>query len=244
MKGLFMSATSSVNREPARAQKEKAALRVSFLHTIPANQSLFNEAAITMGLSSGNIRHELRPDLREAAEAHGGLTDDLKSQVIDRLLALASTCDVVVLTCATLGPAADGLENSSVPILRADVALARLASTMGGRISVLCAAESTLSSVEQIYSEEARAIAAQPTVVHLPHVWTLFRAGERDACFAAIASAASAEYRAGADIVTFAHPWMAPATILVTGDRRPFDMPRAALELAVQRGLEDQSSNT
>ncbi len=207
-----MPAMSSVNTNPPRTRRDKATLRVSFLHTIPANQALFDEAAISMGLSAGNIRHELRPELREAAEARGGLTDDLESQVVDNLLALASTCDVVVLTCATLGPAADGLQNSSVPIIRADVALARLASAIGGRISVLCAAESALLSVERIYSEEAKAIAAQATVVHLPYVWALFQAGERDACFAAIASAATAEYRAGADIVTFAHPWMAPAT--------------------------------
>ncbi|MDE1996249.1 MAG: Asp/Glu racemase [Rhizobiaceae bacterium] len=232
-----MSQTSSANWAHAGAATEKANLRISFLHTIAANQSLFEEASIAMGLSPQNIRHELRADLREAAEARGALTDDLRSQTVERLLALASESDVVVLTCATLGPAADGLQDAAVAIVRADTALAHLASAMGGKISVLCAAESALASVRRIYDRAAPAGAAQPTVVHLPHVWNLFRAGEREACFAAIASSARAEYEAGADIVTLAHPWMAPAAKLVTGSKRPLDIPSAALELAVERGL-------
>ncbi len=48
--------------------KENATLRISFLHTVEANQPLFEEAAVSVGLSSANSRHELRTDLREAVE--------------------------------------------------------------------------------------------------------------------------------------------------------------------------------
>ncbi|WP_266064063.1 Asp/Glu racemase [Brucella intermedia] len=216
---------------------DKASLRISFLHTVAANQPLFDEAAVSMGLSPANIRHELRADLREAVEERGALTDDLRAQTVDRLLALASQSDVVVLTCATLGPAADGLRDAAIPILRADLALPLLASAMGGRTSVLCAAETALVSMRRIYEQHSTAATGRPTIIHLPHVWNLFKAGEVDACLKAIAAAVDREYQAGIDVVTFAHPWMTPAAELVTGDKRPFDIPSAALELAVRRGL-------
>ncbi len=216
--------------------KHKADMRISFLHTVAANLPLFDEAAVATGLSSANIRHELRADLREAVEERGALTDDLMSQTVERLQSLASQSDVVVLTCATLGPAADGLQDAAIPILRADMALPRLVAAMSGRISVLCAAESALASTRRMYEQEAREGSVQPAVIHLPQVWNLFKAGDREACLEAIAASARSEYQAGADIVTFAHPWMAPAAELVTGDKRPLDIPRAVLNMAVRRG--------
>ncbi len=203
-----MSETSSAS--------DKVSLRISFLHTVAANQRLFDKAAVAMGLSPANIRHELRADLREAVEEYGALTDFLRSQTVDLLQTLASQSDVVVVTCSTLGPAADGLHGAVVPIVRADMALPRLVAPMGGRISVLCAAESALASTRRIYEHEASAGVAQLEVIHLPHVWNLFKAGEQEACFEAIAASTRRQYQDGADIVTFAHPWMAPAAKLLT----------------------------
>ncbi|WP_233853080.1 hypothetical protein [Paraburkholderia sp. HD33-4] len=59
-----------------------------------------------------------------------------------------------------------------------------------------------------------------------------------DACFAAIAVAAKDAYAAGASVVAFAHPWMAPAAHLASDGgegKRPLDSPRAALHAVMQR---------
>lgn len=219
-------------------EKNEASLRISFLHTVEVNQPVFHQAAIAIGFSPKNILHELRSDLREEAEKVGRLTENLKALTVSCLLALAARSDVVVLTCSTLGSAVEGLDLVGVPILRTDTVLPRLVSAMDGKIAVLCAAESALVSQKHLYQERSEARLGSLAVVHLPHVWDLFRSGEREAYLAAIASAASREYEAGTDIVTFAHPWMAPAAELVLGEKRPFDIPNATLELAVQRGLD------
>jgi hypothetical protein len=212
-------------------------MRISFLHTIAANQSLFDNAAHDLGFSTKHFRHELRADLREAVEKRGVLTDDLKSQTIDCLLELASDADAVLLTCATLGPAVEALQVSPVPILRADAELAQAAANAGGKISVLCAAESAMASVSRMYNDHTGTGADLATIVFLPHVWRLFKAGESDACFAEIASSAQAAYESGADVVALAHPWMAPAAKLVDGGRQPLHVPYAALRAVEQRRL-------
>ncbi len=224
---------------PESSSAAKASLRISFLHTVAANQPLFDKVAAEAGLSPANIKHEMRADLRAAVEEHGTFNDDLRKQTVACLQALASHSDVVVLTCATLGDAADGLHDAALPVLRGDRALARLAAATGGRISVLCAAESALASTLHLYEQEAKQGGGQPTIIHLPHVWHLFKAGEIDACLKAVAAAADSEYQAGVDVVTFAHPWMTPAAELVAYDKRPLDIPSAVLRLALQCGLSD-----
>jgi aspartate/glutamate racemase len=206
-------------------------MRIAFLHTIAANQSLFDNAAIDLGYSAQHFRHELRADLREAVEKGGALTDDLKSQVIECLLELATDSDAVILTCATLGPAVEALRDSPVPILRADAALAEAAANAGGKITVLCAAESAVAAVRQMYSEHT----GQVTIVFLPQVWSLFKAGDSQACFSELASCAKSAYQGGADVVAFAHPWMAPAGKLVEGATQPLDIPHAAIRAVARR---------
>ncbi|MBB5502112.1 methionine synthase II (cobalamin-independent) [Paraburkholderia sp. MM5384-R2] len=59
-----------------------------------------------------------------------------------------------------------------------------------------------------------------------------------NACFAALASATKHAYAAGASVVAFAHPWMAPAVDLaseVGEGKRLLDSARAALNAVMQR---------
>lgn len=209
-------------------------MRISLLHTMESNRPVFEQAARDLGLPIENVRHEVRPDLRESVERAGTFTDELKAYTIRCLLELAAGSDAVLLTCATLGPAAANIADSPVPILRSDVALACAAASMGGKISVLCAAESAIESNRRLFAEHLRDDRASATVIHLPHVWNLFKAGDLDACLTAIASAAHQAYDAGADVVAFAHPWMAPAAKRVGGGRQPLDSPHVAIRAVVQ----------
>ncbi|WGS52717.1 arylsulfatase [Paraburkholderia sp. D15] len=204
-------------------------MRISFLHTVPSNQRIFETAVQDFGLPPANCRHELRADLREAVERAGTITAGLQTQIADCLHSLASDADAVVLTCAMLGPAVAKLGASPAPVLRADLALAAAAVENGTRIVVLCAAESALESNRKLFGEYASHRHASVAVVHLPQVWDLFKAGDFDACHAAIATAAHDAYRDGADAVAFAHPWMAPAVQRFDASKRPLDSAHAVI---------------
>jgi hypothetical protein len=210
-------------------------MRISFLHTIDGNRQVFEQAAKDLGLRATDLHHEVRPDLREAVEQAGAFPVGLRKQTGDCLLKLAVNADAVILTCATLGPAVADIESSPVPIVRADAALAAAAAKVGGTIAVLCAAESGIESTRKLFALYASESNASVEVVHVARVWTLFKSGDLNECFAAIASAADDAYEAGASAVAFAHPWMAPAVELTSKGTRPLDSAHAALRAVMQQ---------
>lgn len=216
-------------------------MRISFLHTIGNNQQVFERAAVESGLLLDDLRHSVRADLREAVESAGTSASDAKARTRDCILELAAHADAVVVTCATLGPAVDEMSHTPVPVIRADAALARAAADHAqarGKIAVLCAAEAALESNRKLFTQYAQEHSASVEIIHVPQVWALFRSGEMDACFAAIASSTKDAYAAGVSVVAFAHPWMAPATDLASKaseGKRPLDSASAALAAAMER---------
>lgn len=211
-------------------------MRISFLHTIDGNQAVFEHAATDAGLLVTQLRHDVRPDLREAV-GQGLATDDaLRVQVRDAVRNLADEADAVIVTCATLGPVVDSLQDWPVPVIRADVALAKAAAaaSVGKPIVVLCAVASTVDANRALFERHAQASGASVAVRLVPDAWPLFQAGDRSACLQACAHAAQEAYAQGAEVVAFAHPWMADAVALVQGERRPVDAARAALQAGLQ----------
>ncbi|QCP52622.1 arylsulfatase [Trinickia violacea] len=210
-------------------------MRISFLHTIDANQAIFEQAANDLGLSAEHLHHEVRADLRVAVQLAGGITSELRQAITRCLLDLSAEADAVVVTCATLGPAVDGLPHFPIPIVRADAALASAAAKAGGSVVVLCAAESAIESTRRLFETFTAAANQGPvTVVHVPRVWALFSGGDFDACLAETARAAERAYDIGATVVAFAHPWMAPAVSLIRAGHVALDSPRAALRAVMQ----------
>jgi hypothetical protein len=72
-------------------------------------------------------------------------------------------------------------------------------------------------------------------VIHVAKVWSLFQSDASDECFAAIAASANEAYDAGATVVAYAHPWMAPAVKLARDASQPLDSAHAALLSVMQR---------
>jgi hypothetical protein len=210
-------------------------MRISLLHTIDGNRRVFEDAAKNLGLPVDNLRHEVRSDLREAVQNAGVLTADLREETYRCLLALAADADAVILTCATLGPAAEEFSSSTIPIVRADAALAAAAGEVGGKIAVLCAVESAIEPTQQLFAQHVSDMATSVNVIHVERLWTLFRSGEFDECFAAIAASADEAYEAGATVVAYAHPWMAPAVKMARNGKRPLDSAHAALRAVMQQ---------
>jgi hypothetical protein len=238
--------TTSLATHPSQATSpERDAMRISFLHTIDGNRQVFEYAAAEMGLRPEDLRHVVRADLREAVERAGMFPTDIKAQTCRSLVELAADADAVIVTCATLGPAVAEIGDAPAPVVRADVALAAWAAESakaGEKIAVLCAAEAAIEPNRKLFTQYASESAASVEIVHVPQVWTLFKSGDMNACFAAIAAAANDAYAAGATVVAFAHPWMAPAAKLTSeqadSGKRPLDSSRAALRVAMRRADE------
>jgi hypothetical protein len=156
-------------------------MRISFLHTIDGNQAVFEHAAINAGLLATQLRHDVRPDLREAV-GQGLATDGaLRDQVRDVVRNLAEDADAVIVTCATLGPVVDSIQDWPAPVIRADVALAKAAATAsaGKPIVVLCAVASTVDTNRALFEQHAQASGASVAVRLVPDAWAMFQAGDR-----------------------------------------------------------------
>ncbi|MEN4922226.1 arylsulfatase [Achromobacter spanius] len=213
-------------------------MQISLLHTIDGNQAIFDQAARDAGIPNGQFRHALRPDLRtavdQAQQAGGGIPDDLKNRIEKELLALAAGAKAVIVTCATLGPAVSYITDSPVPIIRADAALAQMATRPDANVVVLCAAESAVAANRALFERYALPAGARVEVRLVPGAWDLFKRGETAACLDLVAQAARAAREGGADVVAFAHPWMAAAARALPASDRPLDGASASLALAAR----------
>jgi hypothetical protein len=208
--------------------------RIACLHTAESNIAIFDAALRELALGAVALRHHLRADLLAAAERAGGLTAAVADETADVLGKMCSGADAVLLTCSTLGPAADAAANgASGPVLRVDAALARQAAKDGGKVVVLCAVTTTLEPTRLLFEDAARATGAEIVVRLVPGAWDLFKAGDRDGYLALIAQAADDAFGEGARQVALAQASMAPAASLTSSARRPLSSPTAGLAAVI-----------
>ena len=201
---------------------------IHFLHTAQSNVPLFQISPDARGLIA---RHEVRDDLLARASAAGRLTDDVRDEAETVLRQASEAADLVLLTCSTLGPAADALDDLPVPVLRVDRALAQAAVKRGGRVAVLYAAPSTQGPTKALFEAEARSSGASIALHLVPGAWDQFLAGDREGYLQSIAAAADAVAQA-ADLVAFAQASMAPAAALCR-HCRPLTSPAEGLAAAL-----------
>ena len=210
-------------------------LRIACLHTAESNIDVFESALRELGRSGVALRHKVRADLLAAAEEAGGLTSSISAETGEALRALCDDADVVLLTCSTLGAAAEAAAATApVPILRVDVALARESVRNGGKVTVLCAVETTIEPTRLLFERAARATGAEIAMRLVPDAWQAFRSGDRCRYLALIAEAADEASRNGAAQVALAQASMAAAADLVSARQRPLSSPMAGLAAAIE----------
>ncbi|MGF6175521.1 aspartate/glutamate racemase family protein [Ensifer sp. 4252] len=205
------------------------------LHTADSNVAVFEAAARELGLAADVLRHAVRPDLLEAAERAGGLTDDIARETAAALTKLAAGASAVILTCSTLGPSIAMVHEAPAPVLRIDAALAEKATSVGGKVVVLCAVETTVAPTTVLFADAAKRKGVAIEVRLVDGAWGLFKSGHCDGYLAAIADAADAAYDDGAAIVALAQASMAGAADLVRRGPRPLTSPMAGLSAALER---------
>ncbi len=211
-------------------------MNITCLHTAESNVAVFDAAAQSLGIAKEVLRHEVRAELLAAAEAAGGLTQEIVKATGAVLLELCHAADAVILTCSTLGPAVATIEEAAgLPVLRVDGALAERAASVGGKVVALCAVETTMGPTTELFAEAARRSGASVEVRLVAGAWALFKAGDSDGYLAAIANAADAAYDDGASIVALAQASMAGAAGLVKKGPKPMSSPTAGLSAAMER---------
>ena len=194
-------------------------MKIACLHTAASNVALF-EAARPERV---RLSHAVRPDLLAAAEADG-LTPAIAAATAEALGALRGGADAVLLTCSTLGPAAE-----AAGALRADAALAEAATAGGGTVEVLCTAPSTLTATAELFGAAAARSGARLTVRLVPGAWGLFQAGDHAGYAERIAREVAASR---AEVVALAQASMAPAAQLTA--RPVLTVPAVALAAALK----------
>ncbi len=182
--------------------------RVVLIHTVDANRAAFDKLCAEL-LPGVQVEHVVDESLLEGTIRLGELTDDVRQRFARRAeQALASRPDAVVLTCSSVGPAADPLG-----VQRIDQAMAERAVALGSKIGVAATLPTTLGPT----SDLIRAAAARAgTSVEV-------RTGLAEGAFALLAAGDTAEHdrrvretlerlAEWADVIVLAQASMARAT--------------------------------
>jgi Asp/Glu/hydantoin racemase len=130
--------------------------KVVLIHTVEGNVKVF-----------GDLVQEIAPDLPaehvvdesllgDTIDA-GVLTDDVRRRFRERAeAARRDGADVIMLTCSSVGPSADGLgDELGVTVLRVDEAMAERAVELGPRVGVAATLPTTLGPTAELIQRAA-----------------------------------------------------------------------------------------
>lgn len=208
-------------------------MHIACVHTAKGNIDIFERAAEGLGLPPKTLSHHLRQDLLAATEEQGWLTPQLREEVARELRQHLEEADAVLLTCSSIGPAVEDFPDS--PVLRVDEALAEAALAADRKLTVLCAAQTTMEPTEALFSKVANAHGGQFQMVLVPGAWEKLKADDSDGYLHMISEAADQAYRDGADAVALAQASMTSAAERVKHGPAPYTSPKAGLAAAVKK---------
>ena len=199
--------------------------RVTLVHTAQSNVDIFQAMA---GDVPFEVIHIVRDDLLTRAEEAGGLTDQIRDETRDAVMAATAGADAVLLTCSTVGPGGDAAALiSDKPVLRVDRALAEAATAGGGKVAVLCAVETTVEPTRALFDAVSEGTGATVSMHLVPGAWDKFRAGDPAGYAQTVADAAD-QMADEFDVIALAQASMAPAADLCVR-AKPLTSPQMGL---------------
>ena len=211
-----------------------------FLHTAPANVTTFAQLLAEIDPTIP-AKHVLDESLLAEARAHG-ITPEVTARVQQALReATDDETAMVLCTCSTIGGVAEqagvaqGGAAHGQPVLRVDRAMAERAVTLGERIVVAAALESTIAPTSDLILAVAAEAGREVTLIPLlcEGAWAHFEAGDVAAYHAAIAATLRENATLG-DVIVLAQASMAGAA--AQSDDVPVPIlssPRLGMEAAV-----------
>jgi len=202
--------------------------RVVLIHTVGSLPATF-DALFAELLPGVQVEHIVDEPLLRDTMREGRLTDAVRAQfAADAERALATRPDAVVLTCSSVGPAADGLA-----VHRIDQAMAERAVELGARVAIAATVPTTLGPTSELIVRAASA-ADRPVEVRTHLVEGAFDAlrGGRPEEHDRLVMAALRELASWADVVVLAQASMARALAGATevGGRPVLTSPRLGVE--------------
>lgn len=131
--------------------------RLVFIHTSPVMIPVFTDLCSELALDA-EVLHIVDETLLKDILRHQRLLKATARRVVGHIISAEQAgADLVMLTCSSLGPAADlARELVDVPVLRVDQPMARLAIQKGPRIGVIATLSSTLNPTAELIGAEAK----------------------------------------------------------------------------------------
>jgi Asp/Glu/hydantoin racemase len=132
--------------------------KVVLIHTVEGNVKVFGDLVdeIALGLPAEHVVDE---SLLGDTITAGALTDEVRQRFRERVeVARRDGADVIMLTCSSVGPSADGLgDELGVTVLRVDEAMSERAVELGPRVGVAATLPTTLApTADLIYRAASR----------------------------------------------------------------------------------------
>jgi len=162
---------------------------LAFLHTSPVHVASFD--ALVQEMAPGlRVHHQVAPSLLATAQqlgaAHATVVRDVENAMQE---AAASGARLVVCTCSSIGGVAERMSgHTGFQTARIDRAMADSAATLGPRILLVAALETTLLPTTELLMESARALGKPVSINNLlvSDAWAYFLQGDIDAYLYAI----------------------------------------------------------
>lgn len=199
--------------------------KVVLIHTVEGNVKVFGDLVqeIAPGLPAEHVVDE---SLLGDTIAAGTLTDEVRQRFRERAeAARRDGADVIMLTCSSVGPSADGLgDQLGVTVLRVDEAMAERAVDLGPAVGVAATLPTTLGPTAELIQRAAtgKRRTVQVTTRLAEGAFDALRAGDgarHDALVQAALNALAAEV----DVIVLAQASMARAvggaSSLTVGER-------------------------
>ena len=208
---------------------------LAFIHTSPVMIPIFTDLCRELALDA-EVLHIVDETLLKDILRHPRLPKATSRRVVSHIISAEQAgADLIMLTCSSLGPAADlARELVDVSVLRVDQPMARLAIKKGRRIGVVATLPATLSPTAELISAEAirekREI--QVTTKLCDGAFDAFISGDRET-HDRIVSAAITELSHHVNVIVLAQASMARVADNLRAEEKPVPIlssPRLAVE--------------
>jgi Asp/Glu/hydantoin racemase len=187
--------------------------KVVLIHTVEGNVKVFGDLVqeIAPGLPAEHVVDE---SLLGDTIAAGALTDEVRQRFRERAEAARKDgADIIMLTCSSVGPSADGLgEELGVTVLRVDEAMAERAVALGPAVGVAATLSTTLGPTADLIRRAAAGLGRPVDVTTrlAEGAFQALRSGDGDG-HDTMVMAALRDLAAGVDVIVLAQASMARA---------------------------------
>jgi Asp/Glu/hydantoin racemase len=182
---------------------------IGFLHTAQVHVATFTELVGSQAHTHHIVDESLLADARAL-----GVDDTLRDRLVARLREVAAGSGVVVCTCSTISGEAERLASHvAVPVIRIDRPLAQAAVSIGRRVAIVAAVESTLAPTSNLLHEVAQkeGVELKLSVVRCFDAWPHFECGDTHAYLQSIARHVT-DFPDAVDVFVLAQASMSGAT--------------------------------